>query len=365
MKTIYLIPVLILVIAIIFVICPPAAWAQEKSIKSESLKQTTITPNIEEKISEGKNLVFCSTFQLAWNELTDKILKGDLHMVNETPLVEILNRARKTITRNDLSDKYYIAMAGYGKEKIVDRINSEMKKKFKAEAWYVKEKLNPDDILAFAFLLKNLKFKTQFDDSPFGMRFGEGKESVMVKSFGIAKFMPKDEKMKELAKQVDILFYNANEKEFAVRLITDSPDDELVLARVAPESDLMKTFQKVQASCKIAMPSKLSDGDILQIPEINFFIEHFYDELIGKNLKNKGFSQYMIAKALQLTKFKLDKTGAYLKSKAEIKLVKGAPGTPVKVMTFNRPFLLYMKEKKARNPYFMMWVDNAELLVKK
>jgi hypothetical protein len=341
----------------------PAGFAQDSAVDSTTLKQTVITTNLEEKINPAKNYVYCSTFQLAWNELTKNIIKGDLHLVNEPILVGILNKFRNIITKNDVSSKDYVAMAGFGKGKIVDKINSELTKKFGKEAWTVKEKLSPDDILAFSFLMKNLAFKTQFDDSPVGMRFNESPD--VVKAFGILKFQGRSEKMAELSKQVDILYYNKDKKEFIVRLTTENSTDELILAAVAPEATLYQTWKKAEKSIASSSPSKLSSDDILQIPEIDLFIGHSYKELIGKRVANKGFSQYIIAKALQVTKFKLDKTGAFLKSKAEIMMVKGMANFDSKKLIFNKPFMLYMKEKKAKNPYYMMWINNMEVLVKK
>jgi len=32
---------------------------------------------------------------------------------------------------------------------------------------------------------------------------------------------------------------------------------------------------------------------------------------------------------------------------------------------FNQPFLVYMKKRNADQPFFVMWVDNAELLVRR
>ncbi len=31
-------------------------------------------------------------------------------------------------------------------------------------------------------------------------------------------------------------------------------------------------------------------------------------------------------------------------------------------LVFDKPFLLYMKEKGAKNPYFAIWIENAELM---
>lgn len=338
-----------------------ASMAQEKAADSKTLKYTTITPQLESDIQPGKNLIFCNTFQLAWNQLTDNIIKGDLHLTNEPPVVKILNKMRKIITTKDLSEKYYLAMTGYGRDNIVAKINKAMQKKFGKEAWLLTEKLNPDDILAFAFLMKNLKFKAQFDDSERGMRFNN---SDTVKSFGIQKFNPRDEKMNELSRQVEILSYNKDSKEYIVRLISESTDDELILARVEPGKNLWDTVKKVDNTIKSSTPEKLQMNDILQIPEIDFFIEHSYNELLGKHFLNKGFRDYFITKAMQLTKFRLDKTGATLKSKAVIVATRSI-ARGMKVMVFDKPFMLILREKKSKNPYFVVWVDNPEILVKK
>ena len=339
------------------------AFSQEKPIDSDELKKTTITPHLDEGIVAGKNIIFCDTFQLAWNELTGKILKGDLLMKNAPALAGILNKMRRVITGKDISDKYYLAMAGYGKDNIVNRINTALKKKFGDEAWLVKENLDSRDILAYAFLMKNLSFTTQFDDLPHGITFkGKDTARVRVKAFGIPKFSP-GKKMKELSKQVTVAYYNSDKNEFVVKLKTDSPNDELVLARIEPGSNMTETYNKAR-SLAARKPDKLSYGDVLIIPEIEFFIEHHYKELLNKNFLNRGFEQYFISKAIQTTKFKLDKTGARLKSKAVI-AVRMNGGGKYKKLVFNKPFMLYMKEKKARNPYFVMWIDNVEVLVKK
>lgn len=355
----------LLILMAVLIMGNSIARAEDKPMDSKDLKSTTITAQMEESIKSGRNLIFCSTFQLAWNELTGKIIKGDLHMVKEPPLVAILNKMRKIITGKDLSEKSYLAMVGFGRDNIVGKINQALTRKFGKEAWLVKEKLNLDDILAYSFLMKNLKFKVMFDDSPAGMSFRPETGAGMVKAFGIKSFDAKDEKMQKLSKQVDVLYYDGGKGEFAVRLNSESDGDELVLARINPGENLMKTYQKA-AGLSVNKAGKLVQNDILWIPEINFFIEHSYQELLNKKLLNKGFGDYFISKALQTTKFKLDKTGAYLKSKAVIVVTRSAARPRnVRRFIFNQPFLLYMKEKNAKNPYFVMWIDNPEVLVKK
>jgi len=53
----------------------------------------------------------------------------------------------------------------------------------------------------------------------------------------------------------------------------------------------------------------------------------------------------------------LDRSGAALKSESKMYSV------PIPTyFVLDRPFLIYMKKRDATAPYFVMWVDNAELL---
>ena len=55
--------------------------------------------------------------------------------------------------------------------------------------------------------------------------------------------------------------------------------------------------------------------------------------------------------------FRLDRSGAELKSEAKMYALGGATHFVV-----DRPFLIYMCQRGAKTPYFALWVDNAELL---
>jgi hypothetical protein len=59
----------------------------------------------------------------------------------------------------------------------------------------------------------------------------------------------------------------------------------------------------------------------------------------------------------------MDEKGVRLRSESHVGI--GCSGSPPEVrMIFDRPFLVMLKRIDAENPYFAMWVDNAELLVK-
>ena len=78
-----------------------------------------------------------------------------------------------------------------------------------------------------------------------------------------------------------------------------------------------------------------------------------------KRLVNAGFNGYHIAKALQTIRFKLDRSGAELSSESQIFCLPDATH-----FVLDRPFLIVVKKRGAQRPFFVMWVDNAELLCK-
>jgi hypothetical protein len=58
--------------------------------------------------------------------------------------------------------------------------------------------------------------------------------------------------------------------------------------------------------------------------------------------------------------FRLDRGGAEVASEAKVYVKPGAS-----FFDFDRPFLVYMKKRGGKRPFFAAWVENAELLQKK
>jgi len=320
--------------------------------------KTIVTPHLNQKIVKGKNLLYCSTFQIAWNELKDKIIKEDIKLVNEPPMVAILNK--KYASKADLSENSYVATAGYGRESIVNKINSALKGKFGVNAPKLKDILMPDDIIAYAYLYKNLIFNPVFEEIKNPIKFNSAGD---VKAFGINKF---EDKHRKIANQITIPYYK-NPDEFIVKLTPKDSNDEIFLAKIPPKDNLSDTLKYAQSKINIFNNDYLKDGDALQIPKFDFKIDHSYDELVGKRLLNKNFTDYYVAKAIQNTSFKLNEKGAILKSEAKIVIARNCISIPKepKKLILDKPFLIYLKEKRAINPYLVVWVDNTDLLVRK
>lgn len=338
-----------------------------KATDNEEIAVTTNSESNKTKVypilnvpMEKSNMIWCGTFQLAWNELRDSIIKEDIKLKDEDKFSPQLNK--KAFTKDHLNEKDYIAMVGYNKDNIVEKINKTLNDKFnEGGKWKVESELkSPEDILAYSFLKKNIQFKYAFEEIKDGLEFNGSK----VKAFGIVN--TKEVEVRDnLATQVMLLNYK-NEDNFIISLKGKNQDDEIVLAKI-PQSDTLENTLNYALSNSNESSEKiaLTGEDTIKIPMLTFDIDKHFTELENKSLKNKGFEDYFIASALQRIEFSLTEKGAELKSKAEIAMIKGLSSMDApKNLIFDKPFLLYMKEKGNMKPYFAIWVDNPEVMIK-
>jgi len=321
---------------------------------NSKIEKTLITPHMEQKITNKVNVLYCSTFQLCWNELKT-FMNGDIEISGNPDIVPFLNKSLST--KDDLSEESYVAVAGYIKDNVEDTINKQLATKFKKVEPVNFDGFAEDDIIAYSYLYKNLKFDKEFETFKSPIEFSaKGSPAVSVNAFGINDYSTKNE---AIAKQVDIIDYQDND-DFIIRLKTSTSDDELILAMIQPGSTLLETIEIVEDRIMNGKQERLSENDVLKIPKFSFKLTHQYSELIDKSIMNSAYSDYKIEEAIQDITFVLDERGAILESKAFIHASKDVSRS--KYLEFNRPFLLYMKEKGAKYPYFALWVENTELM---
>ena len=326
---------------------------------ASALNSTIVTPDMEAPIAVGKNVLYCSTFQLAWNELKQTIVKDDVRLQDEPPMVPLLNKSLST--RDDISDKDYVAMAGFGRDGIVSRINQALQAKFKGQAPTINANPGPNDFLAYAYLSKDLQFEKEFEKLDAPIHFMANHQAIPVKAFGLKEYDLA--KRQDIGKQVSIYDYK-DDSDFVLRFASLSANDDIVLAKVKPAATLLETIQAVQARIAKNSPDSPKDKEVLAVPIFDFDITRDYSELTGKPLTNKGFENSMITQATQTIRFRLNQKGALLTSGAFV-FGMGAVAPPkVRHFVFDQPFLLYLQEKTGRYPYFVVWIDNPELMVK-
>jgi len=244
-------------------------------------------------------------------------------------------------------------MAGIG---ITNKIKEELKSKFKGKA--CPEALESSGLIAYAYLFKQLPFEwsfKRFNDQV--IRF----DNQPVKCFGIYQYDQSDPAEAKMSEQVHIFDY-IDKDNFILELKTKDDDSRLILAKIKPQQTLLETIKQVEKRIENKKSTKLSFGEHLYIPILDFKITKDYNELCGKPLvcKNERYKEIAFAGATQISRFRLDETGAVIKSKGMAYLSENTNRSYL----FNKPFLIILKKKKAKFPYLALWVANPELLVK-
>jgi hypothetical protein len=308
------------------------------------------TPHLEKTLVPTENLIYCSTLQLAWNELSN-FMKGKITLgddVQTKTVVDSLNAMG--FKKEYLDESCYLASADLVGNGMVEKITRELKERFNEKSKFDFSGLNPNDIMAYAFLLKILPFEQKFDEIK-TLEFN----GTPVKAFGIKV---RTDSPRKLLNQIRILHYE-NEDEFTISLKTKS--DFIILAKLKPQATLKETLDAV----KIGSPYYIQNKENLEIPKISFDKTQGFAELCGKIISVNGFATtYCIAQALQAIKFELDEEGAKLRSEAIFVAKRCCASFEQKPRNFifDKPFLMCLKQKMSDQPYFVAWVGDTEIL---
>jgi hypothetical protein len=260
-------------------------------------------------------------------------------------------------------------VAGLMRDGIADRIRAEMAHRF-PNVPAPQLDVQADGAVAYSYLQASVKFEHPFfeNDKLFEFMDSSGKKSA-VGSFGIRK---KDNSThSELRQQLRILYRHDDEsvhevREFIIDPCTASRPFQVLLARLERKSTLAETLADIET--KIAtVPARelgtmIRPNDTFLVPNLAWQINHRFAELEDrdKRIMNPGLEGLYLDTAMQSIRFRLDRSGAELAS--ETKLIAAASPSSFHL---DRPFLVLMKKRNGKQPFFVMWVDNAELLQKK
>ena len=307
--------------------------------------------------TNAQDRVWVGTFQLVWNEFIDKKVHNPVRFREGTPIfIQELNQ--KTFTTNDISDSCYYKFSGKVKKNTKRQIAKAIKKKFKESSDILdKLDLNPrnDMLLIYAMLKKDFEFVRAFDklgDSEFG-------EDKIAEYFGIGKSSEK-----VLGRGVEVLFYN-NVDDFAVKLVTTG-QDEVYLYRNASNkpfnliySDMLKKQSAYEGS------KEFQKVDELKVPNISLFEEKVFEELANKRIMGTNL---VISQAIETIKFDMNNKGVKLKSEAAMTIMTTClrpDEVSPRLFYFNDTFVIFLKEKEKRSPYFALRVNDINKFQKK
>ncbi len=354
---------------------------QAKTIDSNDLKQTSIVATLDCPMPEHQNVIWCSTFQIAWNRLKEDIIGEPIKVLGAEDLAARLNQAKPSET--DLEEESFYATAGVVGDGIVEEIQEEMAKRFPSESTPVFDELDrlpPQDkmasVVAYSYLNVDVGFKHPFYvyKSAFTFVDSNGTHTSVTAFCGQTK--PRDSNYQQVREQVEILYYKYGDSpektEFAVDLCKHTQPYQVVLVCMPhcntlgeAVAEVEKNISKFKYDPDYKVLRKLRPIDTLIVPDVLYKLTHHFKELLDKFLGNKQWRKYFFFEAMQMIDFSLSRTGVILKSEARIAIATGRQHQieEPRRLHFDRRFLIYVKKRDgSTSPFFVMWVDNAELM---
>ena len=306
--------------------------------------------------SDFANRLWVGTFQLAWNDLMDELVKGDVEFAGGTPdVVKGLNK--QEFKADYLSESSYYKTWGKASFQLRDKIVNGIKEKFNEKSDIVGSidwTPAPSKYVIYAMLKKDFKFLKAFDKLE-PEKFGNSEEKVEY--FGI-----KPQHNDELSQNIGVLFYNSTD-DFAVKLYTKG-DDIVYLYRTDDDATFDKLYSDMnKKSEKYEGRKFFGSKDYFKVPEIKLYQEKMFNDVCNRAIVGTDF---MIDKALETVDFKMNNEGVKLKSEAVIvtRLTSVGPGYAPKprYFYFDDTFVIFLQEKE--QPYFALRIKDAVSLNK-
>ena len=338
-----------------------------QAVAADELQATDIVPYRAAPIVGGWNTVWCATFQIAWDEARSHV--GEPVLREDTSeMATTLNQ--ESFDRRWLDSRSYVARCGQVSEGIIDQIRREMSARFPgASPTLLAAQPKDDAIIMYCYLRKVLPFAVHFERLDEPLRFRDGVEATPVAGFGLSEEPGDDFDELALRSQVTVLDYSGAD-DFVLQLQTLDGRDAIVLAQLPAGPTLIDTIESVHQRIKGASLSADEQSfklkETLAVPVLTMNIDWEYDELIGQPFRSPRGAGMEVERASQVIRFHLDERGAQLESEALPAFTNGhtAPPEPRRFV-FDRPFLIWLQERGAEEPYFVAWIGNAELMEQK
>ncbi len=295
------------------------------------------------------NYVWGGAMNLAWTELAENIIKEDIQLNTQDKIaLEMVSKLNDApFSKRDLDEESYYVKSGYG-QATVNEINRESKKKFPSKSFGdLKMSLAPTDIISYAYFLKEVEYETEF-----------AKDTVSFNGQKVKGFIADNETQKENLK---IIKYESDDK-FIIKLQLKDKSDELILAKGYDMKNPQDIVNEINTNNKQYL-SIIGESDRFKAPKLHLDYHRDYVELINKYLANKGFETYFIAQMFENIKFDMDEKGARVENEAVI-VMEYAMMEPEKPKNFilDKPYWVVMKRADSQNPYFILGVNNVELM---
>ncbi|MHC4170734.1 MAG: hypothetical protein ACYSWQ_27670, partial [Planctomycetota bacterium] len=294
-----------------------------RSLESTDLKQTSVAATLDCPLPENQNVIWCSTFQMAWDKLKKDVIGESVIVPDAAEIASHLNQGQ--FDHKNLEDESFYATAGIVKDGIVDQIQNEMSGRFPSQPKPVFDKLDAlpqqirrESIVAYSYLSVGIDFEYPFYVNKYPFEFHDSKGTpAKVKSF---REHTGTGSLKSVSDQVDVLYFRdfdkAGDVDFAVDLSRNTEPYQVVLARMRRHGTLGQSVAAVEekisefeADPDYKVLRNLKPIDRLIVPDVVYKLTHCFAELEGKNLANPRWLGYFFLEAMQMIDFKLSRTG--------------------------------------------------------
>jgi hypothetical protein len=351
---------------------------QPEEVNSVDLERTSVVATLDSPMPEHRNVIWCSVFQIAWDGLKENIIGEPVQVLGAEELAARLNDVE--VSETDIEEESFYAAAGFVGDGILGKIQEEMANRFSSETSPVFDEsysTMSNAAVLYSYLDVDIEFNYPFYVNNDAFAF-EDSSGIYTEVTSFCTYLDEWNSDAELVhQQVDVLYYkrgglSLGEAEFAIDLCKNSSPYQVILARIPQCGTLgetvvfveekMAAFRNYQEyeELRVLRPPDLILGDSLRVPDILYKLTHNFAELEDKLLANPQWQDYSIIEARQVVNFATGRTGVVPTSQAASGVVR--PILP-RNFHFDKPFLVYVKKRQeGANPFFVMWVDNAELM---
>ncbi|MES2543806.1 MAG: serpin family protein [Bacteroidota bacterium] len=312
-----------------------------KEVKDISkYSQTDFVVALEQEIPLSKNVIYASSLLYAWNYLDSKHSISIIdNNVDELNLLNSSNSFKNSLNK--------------------DEVNYETN-------------YDNNEISIKAFFNKSLPFTHKLERFPEPLLFNKTK----VENFG---FYGSDSEMSSIA----AILYFKNDDEFILKLNTKDLVHEIIIIKTQNQSlkKLKDYISEINTKSEIGIEESKNENtnwkynflyeDVLKIPIVNFNIEKEYKNLVGSKLLVEN-ENAEIANVFQRTAFILDEKGAEIESEgltttttSEEAIMDEESKPKPKNFILDKPFVILLKRKDSKNPYFVCLINNTELMTRK
>ena len=305
-------------------------------IKNISAYSNTIfVATLENKIVAEKNVIYSPTILFCWAKIRSLLKYPIYTMPNSTEDLNLLNNSRSYV-------------------------NSLRKEDYSDDA-----SLRDGALFVHSYFHKDLPFQIPFNNLGYSLLFKNEK----VNSFGLNN-------SDNLAYSQIYIPYYKDDDHFILILRPKDETHQIILSKgIELEKSLIETVKEIYRLSSIDSSKNQKFGqtfyfdnklDTLKIPVLRFNIETRFATLENQTIISNHL-QFPISEVYQRNAFLLNEKGAIAESEGEVKSMadtaESAKPKPRRFV-FDKPFFIILKTREYKNPYFVMKVNDTELMEK-